>query len=89
VVHLRALAAHEIDGVMVRAAAHEDEPVLDPVRYAKTKNPAVEVRELFRLRNDESQMAELDRSNSGDRPRLANRRLGGEKLTDRAFRILE
>ena len=89
VVHLRALAAHEIDGVVVRPAAHEDEPVLDPVRHAKSENLAVEVGILFRLRDDESQMAELDRSNAGDRLRSANRRLGGEKLADGALGILE
>src|SRR5580700_10200263 len=52
VVHPRALAANEVDGVVVRTAAHEDEPVLDPVRDAEAENAAVEVGKLLRLRND-------------------------------------
>src|ERR1700685_1044049 len=41
-VHLRALAAHEIDGVMVGTAAHEHKPVLNPIRHAETQNAAIE-----------------------------------------------
>src|ERR1700690_1321431 len=89
VVHLRALAAHEVDGVVVRTAAHEDKPVLDPVRDAEAENSAVEVGKLLRVRNDEGQMAELERSNAGDGLRFANRRLSREDVADRTLRILK
>ena len=87
--HVRALAADKIDGVMVRAAAHEDEPVLDPVRHAETQYAAIEVGELLRLRNDEGEVPELDRSNAGDGLRLADWRLGREKFAHGALGILE
>ncbi len=44
VVHMRALALHEIYGVMVGTAAHEHKPVADPVRDAESEHAAVEVR---------------------------------------------
>src|ERR1700682_5703762 len=88
-VHLRALAAHEIDRVMVGSATHEYKPVLDPIRHAETQNATIEFGVFPRLRNDESKMPELDRPNSGNRLRFANRGFGREHLAYGTLGILE
>src|SRR5580704_18129531 len=88
-VHVRALAAHEIDGVMVGTATHEYEPVLNPIRHPETQNAAIEFGIVPGLRDDESKMPELDGANSGNRLRFANRRLGGEHLAYGALGIRE
>ena len=78
--HLGARAAHEIDRVMVRTAAHEGEPVLDPVRQPEAQHPAVVFDELLGLVDAERQMAELERADAGDRLVLCDRRLLGEHI---------
>src|SRR5580704_1758175 len=75
-VHLRALAAHEIDSVMVGTATHEYKPVLNPIRHPETQNATIEFGVFPWFRNNESKMPEFDRPNSGNRLRLANRGLG-------------
>src|SRR6476659_1532227 len=74
---------------MIRAAAHEDEPVLEPVRHPKAEYAGVERGILLRLGNDEGKMAELDRPDAGHLLVLADRSLRGEHLADRALGILE
>ena len=87
--HLRALAAHEVDGVVVRAAAHEGEPVLDPVRQPEAQHAAVVFDEVLGLVDAERQMAELERADAGDRLVLGDRRLLGEHVDLGALRIVE
>src|SRR5580700_9805708 len=89
VVHLRALAAHEIDGVMVGTAAHEHKPVLNPIRHAETQNATIEFGVVPGLRNDESKMPELEWPNSGNRLRFADRGLGREHLAYGPLGVLE
>ena len=89
VMHLGARAAHEIDRVMVRTAAHEGEPVLDPVRQPEAEHAAVVFDELLGLVDAERQMAELERADAGDRLVLGDRRLLGEHVDLGALRILE
>ena len=57
VVHLRALTLDEIDGVMVGPAAHEHEPVLDPIRHAKAEHTTIEIDQWLRVGNHKGQMA--------------------------------
>ena len=81
VMHLGGLAAHEVHGVMVGAAAHEHEPVGDPVRNAEAEHLAVEIGELLGLVDDEREMAELERPDAGHGGLLAgDRRLLGVDL---------
>ena len=74
---------------MVRAAAHEGKPVLDPVRQPEAEHAAVVFDELLRLVDAERQMAELERADAGDRLVLCDRRLLGEHVDPGAFRIVE
>src|SRR5215207_7882379 len=87
--HDRALASHEVHGVVVRTAAHKGKPVFDPVRDTKSQNLAVEVGEFFRIIDAERQMPELKRTNSGDSRVLGDWGLLGEHFKYRALGILE
>ena len=87
--HLGALASHEIHRVMVRTAAHEGKPVLDPVRQPEAEHAAVVFDELLGLVDAERQMAELERADAGDRLVLCDRRLLGEHVDLGAFRVVE
>ena len=71
--HFRALAAHEIHSVMIRSAAHEDKPILDPVRDAKAQNAAIKIGKDFGIVDAKCQMAELERPNTIDWQVLAER----------------
>ena len=74
---------------MVRTAAHEGEPVLDPVRQPEAQHPAVVFDELLGLVDAERQMAELERADAGDRLVLCDRRLLGEHIDLGALRVVE
>ena len=87
--HLSALAADEVHGVMVRAAAHEHEPILDPVRHPKAEHAGVERGIFLRFRNHKRKMAELERPNAGHLLVLADRGLSGKHLADRSFGVFE
>src|SRR4051794_24852053 len=60
VMHARGLALHEVHRVMIGAAAHEHEPVLDPVGHAEAEHAAVEIGECLRIVDGECEMAELE-----------------------------
>ena len=64
-------AAREIDGVVLEAAAHEDEVFLDPVRIAKTQNVGIEFRGAIRIGRVKRHMAEFV---DDDAPHLFARR---------------
>src|SRR4029077_13164951 len=89
VMHLSALAAHEVHGVMVRAAAHEHEPILDPVGYSKAEHAGVERGILLRFRNHERKMPELDRPDAGHLLVLADRGLSAKLSADRPLGVFE
>ena len=43
VVHLLVLAADEVEGVVIRVAADEDEEIADPVRHPEAEHPRIEI----------------------------------------------
>src|SRR5215470_6044484 len=59
VVKLGAVAADEVDGVVIGVAAQEDEEVADPVGHAKAQNTLIERGGLLRARHDEGDVTEL------------------------------
>ena len=89
VMHLRAGATDEIDRVMIRTAAHEGKPVLDPIRQPETQHAAVIFDELLGVVDAERQMAELERADAGDRLVLCDQGLFGEHVDPGAFRVVE
>ena len=89
VVHLDIVALDEVHGVMVRVAAHEHEPVLDPVRDLKAHHLGVEIGRRLHVRNVEGDVAELERSDAGNLVMLAEIAPFGEQVDAGAFVVLE
>ena len=74
---------------MVGTAAHEGEPILDPVRQPEAEHAAIVFDEFLGLRDAERQMAELERADAGDRLVLGDRGLFGEHVDLGPLRVLE
>ena len=72
-VHAAIGGREEVAGVVIRAAAHEDEEVLHPVRDPEPQNVPVERNGLADILHIEGDMAELARR---DARRGRDRRLG-------------
>ena len=66
VVHARGAAAKKVHCVMVGIAAHENELVAEPVRHFEAERALVELNDLFKFRNEESDMADLQRADASD-----------------------
>jgi len=64
-------AADKIHHVMVRIAAHEHEPVVDPVGDFETEDLLVEIRGLLRIVHHPGNVAELERPDAVMRQMLA------------------
>src|SRR5262245_3384264 len=89
VMELGAVAANEIDRVMIGVAAQEDEEVADPVRHPEAEDALIEVGRVVWARRDEGDMAELQRARPKHllvSPEIAPFR---EQLDRRALVVLE
>ena len=64
VVHACHAASQEVHGMMIRAAPHEDEEVVDPVRDFESEQLLVEGRDRFRIGREEGHMSQLQWADS-------------------------
>src|SRR5437879_13634682 len=80
---------HQIDGVMVGAAAQEGEEVTQPVRFAKAENVAIEFGGLLDVGDMEGDVAELVRHDAIGLKLLVREGRALEYLDCRAFGVLE
>ena len=53
------MSLDEIDSVMIRIAAHEDEKISNPIGYAEAQDGAIEFCGLVNVRHGEGDVAQL------------------------------
>ena len=80
---------HQIDGVVVGAAAQEREEIRHPVGFTKAQNIAVELGDPFHVGDVKRNMTELVRNDPFALEPLSGELAALEHLYDRALRVLE
>ena len=80
---------HQVDGVMIGAAAQEREEVAHPVRHAEAEHVAIEVGDLLDVFDEERDVAELVRHDALLRKFLVRELAALEHLHHGALRVLE
>ena len=80
---------HQIDGVMIDAAAQEREEIAHPVGNAETQHVAIELRDVLHVGDVEGDVAELVRNDALARKFLVREVRPLEHLHDGALRVLE
>ena len=80
---------HQIDGVVVGAAAQEREKVAHPVGDAEAEHVAIEIGDLLHLGDMEGDVAELERHDALSREFLMREGVALEHLHGRALGIGE
>ncbi len=85
----RRVVTHEIHGVMVDAAAHEDEMVANPVRDAKAQNLLIEFCDLLDVLYARRDMSEFERADARATSGATDgvKSALGEYFDQRSFRI--
>ena len=83
------LVAHEVDRMMIDAAAQEGEVVAHPVGDAKAQHIAVEARELLHIMDAVGDMAEFQRLNAAVLAVVRREIIFGMDLDQRALGVAE